>query len=54
MTFFGVLPGLFFVVILEYIFVAMERLEEMKRQTVLLKKLTTQNQTIIDLSHAKA
>ncbi len=54
MTFFGVLPGLFFVIVLEYILVAMERLGEMKKQTVLLEKITTQNQTIIDLSHAKA
>ncbi len=53
MTFFGVLPGLFLVVILEYIFIAMERLREMKKQTALLEQLTTQNQTIINLSHSK-
>lgn len=44
MTFLGALPGLFFVVVLEYMFVAMERLEEMKKQTALLEKLTAQNQ----------
>ncbi len=48
MTFFGALPGLFFVVMLEYLIERMEQLEELKKQTVLLEKLTTQNQKIID------
>lgn len=39
MTFIGALPGLFLVVILEYMMAGMERLEEVKKQTVILEKL---------------
>lgn len=45
MTFLGLLPGLFLVAILEYLIVGIERLEEAKRQTVLLEKLLQQQQT---------
>ena len=43
MTFFGALPGLFFVIILEYVIVGIERLEEMKKQTRLLEKLVSRH-----------
>ena len=44
MSFLGALPGLFFVILLEYLIVGMERLEELKKQTSLLEKLLRQNQ----------
>jgi len=39
MTFLGALPGLFLVAILEYLIVGMERLDELKKQTLLLDKI---------------
>jgi len=45
MTFLGLLPGLFLVAILEYLIVGIERLEETKKQTILLEKLLQQKQT---------
>lgn len=42
MTFLGALPGLFFVVVLEYIIVGLERLEESQKQTRLLEKIVSQ------------
>lgn len=47
MAFFGVLPGLFVVVLLEYLMVGMERLEEMKKQTKLIEQFTSQEQNSI-------
>ncbi len=48
MTFLGALPGLFFVIVLEYIIVGMQRLEELKKQTVLLEKLIDQNSSSLN------
>ena len=47
MTFLGVLPGLFFVVVLEYVIVGLERLEESQKQTQLLEKLVSQKYSTI-------
>lgn len=43
MAFWGVLPGLFLVVILEYILIGFERLDELKKQTLLLEKIASNN-----------
>jgi hypothetical protein len=48
MTFLGTLPGLFFVVILEYVISGMERLEEAKKQTSLLNELLKHKIVIIE------
>jgi len=48
MAFLGALPGLFGVIVLEYLIVGMERLEELKKQTALLQKISEQNQTILE------
>ncbi len=42
-SFLGALPGLFFVIVLEYLIIGIEKLEEMKKQTALLEKLVEQN-----------
>ncbi len=53
MSFLGALPGLFFVILLEYLIVGMERLEELKKQTSLLEELLRQNQqTALDKEEA--
>jgi hypothetical protein len=41
MTFFGALPGLFLVVLLGHILMGAERLEEMKKHTELLEKISS-------------
>ena len=46
MTFLGMLPGLFLVVVLEYFIVGIERLDELKKQTALLKKISENNSDI--------
>ena len=48
MALLGALPGLFGVIILEYLIVGMERLEELKKQTALLQKISEQNQMLLD------
>ncbi|SFV60502.1 hypothetical protein MNB_SV-6-1856 [hydrothermal vent metagenome] len=39
----GAIPGLLFVVLLEYILVSLQRFEEMKKQTKLLEELVDRN-----------
>ncbi len=39
----GAIPGLLFVVILEYIFVGLQKFEEMQRQTRLLEEIVDRN-----------
>ncbi|MEA3418406.1 MAG: hypothetical protein U9Q90_03320 [Campylobacterota bacterium] len=51
MTFLGALPGLFFVVVLEYLLVGLERLGEIKKQTRLLEELVSQKHTTADSLH---
>ena len=43
MSFFGAMPGLIMVVLLEYVLIGMQRYEEMKRQTKLLEEIVEQN-----------
>jgi hypothetical protein len=40
-SFFGALPGLFFVLLLEYFMMRQEKLNELKKQTKLLEKLVS-------------
>jgi uncharacterized membrane protein YeaQ/YmgE (transglycosylase-associated protein family) len=47
MTFIGALPGLFLVILLEYLIVGLERLDELKKQTELLEEISRQNQEIL-------
>jgi len=42
-SFLGAIPGLLFVVLLEYILVSLQRFEEMKKQTKLLEELVDRN-----------
>jgi hypothetical protein len=42
-SFLGSLPGLFFVVVLEYILVGLQRFEEIKKQTNLLEEIVDKN-----------
>ena len=39
MAFFGALPGLFLIALLEYLIIGAERLDESRKQTELLKKI---------------
>ena len=48
MAFLGALPGLFIIVLLEYLILGIERLEEMKRQTQLLEKILDKDLTAAD------
>ncbi len=43
MAFWGALPGLFLVVMLEYILIGIERLDELKKQTLLLEQIVSKN-----------
>ena len=47
MAFFGALPGLFGVIVLEYLIVGIERLDELKKQTSILEEISEQNQKIL-------
>ena len=42
-SFLGSIPGLFFVVTLEYILVGLQRFEEIKKQTKLLEEMVDRN-----------
>lgn len=54
MTFLGALPGLFFVVVLEYMIAGLERLEESRKQTRLLEKLVSQKHSGIPLNKSNS
>jgi len=41
----GALPGLFFVLLIEYFLMRQEKLHELKKQTKLLEELVTQNRS---------
>ena len=43
-SFIGALPGLFFVLLIEYFLMRQEKLDELKKQTQLLEELVTRNQ----------
>jgi len=42
-SFLGAIPGLLFVVVLEYILVSLQRYEEIKKQTKLLEEIVDRN-----------
>jgi len=44
-SFIGALPGLFFVLLIEYFLMRQEKLNELKRQTKLLEELLAQNRS---------
>jgi len=44
-SFIGALPGLFFVLLIEYFLMRQEKLNELKRQTKLLEELVAQNRS---------
>ncbi len=44
-SFIGALPGLFFVLLIEYFLMRQEKLNELKKQTKLLEELVTQNRS---------
>ena len=46
MGFFAALPGLFLVVLLEYIMAGQEKLDEVKKQTLLLEELVIQGRKV--------
>ena len=54
MTFFGALPGLFFVLVLEYMISGIERLEELRKQTALLEQIAGERQNGLNPPSGKA
>jgi hypothetical protein len=44
-SFIGALPGLFFVLLIEYFLMRQEKLNELKKQTELLEELVAQNRS---------